>query len=180
MSYSHTGFRASFLRAAAAALIVGGPAMAQPADPGRAAPAAIAAEPSPFLGEWELDLTRMPDDYGPRPKRVTFSFEDVGSGQWRTRIEITAPDDSVRRVTIQYRRDGRAVQSEGDMAEGETAAFSSPAPDVLVMGIAKNSSLAGVRVYTISADGSEMTESASGVRGGGVPFVRSFHFRRIR
>ena len=180
MPYVRSGFRASFLQAVAAAFIVGGPAMAQPADPGRAASVATAAEPSPFLGEWELDLTRMPEDYGPPPKRVTFTFEDVGSDEWLTRIAITAPDDSVRRVAIRYRRDGQAVQSEGDMAEGETAAFRSPAPDVLVMSITKNGSLAGVRVYTISAGGNEMTESASGVRSGGVPFVRNFHFRRIR
>lgn len=180
MSYARSGFKASFLSAAAAAFIVGGPAKAQQVDPGRTAPVATAAEASPFLGEWELDLTRMPDDYGPSPKRVTFAFEDVGSGEWLTRIAIIAPDDSVRRVAIRYRRDGQAVQSEGDMAEGETAAFRSPAPNILVMSIARSGSLAGVRVYAISADGNEMTESASGVRSGGVPFVRNFHFRRIR
>lgn len=192
MSRSHSGFRAPFLHAAAAALIAAGPATAESGDPGHAAPVSAAgdsppaaagstaAEPSAFFGAWELDLTRMPEDYGPAPKRVTFTFENVGSGQWLTRIEITAPDDSVRRVTIRYRRDGQAVPSEGDMAEGETAAFSAPAPNVLVMSIARAGSLAGVRVYTVSADGNEMTESASGVRSGGVPFVRSFHFGRIR
>lgn len=191
MSYSRPGFRASFLHAAAAALIVGGPAIAQPSDPSPAAPVTAAggsppagdaptmAAQSSFLGQWELDLTRMPADYGPPPKRVTFAFEDVGSGQWLTRIEISAPDDSVRRVAIQYRRDGQAVQSEGGAAYGDSAAFNAPAPNVLVMSIAKDRGLAGVRVYTISADGAEMTESASGVRSDGVPFVRNFHFRRI-
>ena len=183
MSCPHPGFRAYFLRAAAAALILGG--LAQPGDPGLAAPFAsppaggAAAEPSPFLGEWELDLTRMPDDYGPHPKRVTFRFEDVGSGQWLTRVEIIAPDDSVRRMAVRYRRDGQAVQGEGDTADADSAAFNSPAPNVLVMGMAKDGGLVGVRVYAISADGNEMTESAAGVRGG-VPFVRNFHFRRIR
>lgn len=192
MSYARSGLGASFLTAAAVALVAGAPALAQPGGPGRAAPIAAAgdsppegiaparAEPSPFLGEWELDLTRMPDDYGPPPKRVTFGFDDVGSGQWRTRIEITAPDDSVRRVAIEYRRDGRAVRNEGDRADGDSAAFSSPAPNVLVMSTARNRELVAVRVYTISADGQDMTESAAGVRNGGVPFVRNFHFRRVR
>jgi hypothetical protein len=40
--------------------------------------------------------------------------------------------------------------------------------------------LASVRVYAISADGQEMTESAAGANGEGAPFVRNFHFRRIR
>lgn len=158
----------------AAALILGGNTVARPV-----AIAAPMTEQSPFIGTWELDLTRMPETYGPPPKRVTFTFEDIGAGKWRTKVEITAPDDSVRRMAVEYRRDGRAVQGEGDNAEGDTAAFNSPAPNVLVMNMARNKSPAGVRVYTISADGKEMTEAAAGIDGEGAPFVRNFHFRRI-
>ncbi len=175
MPYSHPRFEAVFFPAVAAALLVAGSA---PAQPGPARPAA--AEQSPFLGKWELDLTRMPDSYGPPPKRVTFTFADVGSGQWRTEIDITAPDDSVRHSAIQYRRDGKMALGEGDTSEADSAAFNSPAPNVLVMGLAKNKVLGALRVYTISADGKEMTESAANVDGAGAPFVRTFHFRRVR
>lgn len=146
------------------------------ASPGRIV---AAAETSPFLGLWELDLTRMPATYGPAPNRVTFSFEDIGSGTWRSRIEITAPDGNVRRIAIEYRRDGKATQSQGDNEDGDTAAFYSPAPNVLVMNIAKNKGPAGVRVYTVSADGKEMTEAAAGINAEGEPFVRNFYFRRV-
>src|SRR3546814_4568511 len=84
----------------------------------------------------------MPDTYGPAPKRVTFAFEDVGSGRWRTVIEINAPNGSVRRATSEYRRDGKAVQAEGDMAEADSAAFSSSARNVLVMRLDKDMGLA--------------------------------------
>ena len=137
-------------------------------------------EPSPILGEWELDLTRMPDNYGPPPKRVTFTFKDVGAGQWRTEIDITAPDDSVRHMAIQYRRDGKMVAGEGDTSEADSAAVNSPAPNVLVMSLSKNRTLGSVRVYAVSADGKEMTEAAANVDDKGAPFVRTFHFRRIR
>ena len=50
----------------------------------------------------------------------------------------------------------------------------------LVMTQARDGHPAPVRVYAISADGREMTESAAGVHDSGAPFVRSFHFRRIR
>src|SRR3546814_12143538 len=100
----------------------------------------------------------MPDTYGPAPKRVTFAFEDVGSGRWRTVIEITAPNGSVRRAASEYRRDGKAVQAEGDTAEADSAAVSSQAPNVLGMSLAKDKGLASVRVYTISADGQETTD----------------------
>ncbi|MDG2535135.1 hypothetical protein P6144_15855 [Sphingomonas sp. HITSZ_GF] len=166
MPHSQSRFAALLLPAA---LLIGG-----------AAPARPTPDASPFLGTWELDLSRMPDSYGPPPKRVTFTFRDVGAGQWRTEIDITAPDDSVRHSAVQYRRDGRMVPGEGDTGEADSAAFLSPAPNVLVMGLAKNRTLGAVRTYVISADGREMTESAANVDETGAPFVRSFHFRRIR
>jgi len=173
--------RTLLFSAAAAALIASGTANAQPADrDGVAVPASSAAERTPFFGIWELDLNRMPDNYGPPPKRVTFTFEDAGSGKWRTTVEITAHDDSVRRVSVEYLRDGRAVRGEGDNADADTAAVSSPAPNVLVFSMAKDRHLAGVRTYVTSPDGQEMTESAANVDGSGQPFVRNFHFRRIR
>jgi hypothetical protein len=147
---------------------------------GTAAPAQPAAEPSPFIGTWELDLTRMPESYGPPPKRVTFTFSDAGAGQWRTEIDIVAPDDSVRHSAVQYRRDGKMAAGEGDLREADSAAFSSPAANVLVMNLAKDRHQGAVRVYTISADGREMTESAANVDDKGAPFVRDFHFKRVR
>jgi len=174
MPYPHSRIGALLLPAAAL-LMASGAALARPE-----AARPVAAESSPFLGLWELDLTRMPDSYGPPPKRVTFSFRDVGDGQWRTEIDITAPDGSVRHSAIQYRRDGKMVPGEGDTGEADSAAFGAPAPNVLVMGLAKNRMLGAVRVYTISADGREMTESATNVDDKGAPFVRNFHFRRIR
>jgi hypothetical protein len=178
MSYTRLNVRPLFFSLAAASLILGGQAIAHfgGADSGAAASAAQ----SPFFGEWELDLTRMPDNYGPPPKRVVFTFADAGSGMWRTSVAITARDDSVRHMAAQYRRDGRAVQTEGDQAEGSSGAVNSPAPNVLVMNLASGHGLDSVRVYAISADGREMTESAAGVDTAGVPFVRNFHFRRIR
>ncbi|HEY7005383.1 MAG TPA: hypothetical protein VH392_02775 [Sphingomicrobium sp.] len=142
-------------------------------------PASAASQQSPFLGKWELDLTRMPDTYGPPPKRVTFTFQDVGSDQWRTTVEITGRDDSARHIAVQYRRDGRMVRGEGDNSEADSAAFKSPAPNILVMSQAKEKVLTGVRVYSISTDGNEMTESAANVDNSGAPFVRTFYFKRI-
>ena len=178
MSYAPRTVRTLLVSAAVAALVVGGRAVAQSTEP--AAPISQAVERSPFLGIWELDLTRMPDSYGPPPKRVTFAFEDVGSGEWLTKVEITAPDDSVRHVAVKYRRDGRAVRGEGDPIDGDIVAVHSPAPNVLVFGMGKDKKLIGARTYAVSADGQEMTESATSVDDAGTPFVRNFHFKRVR
>jgi hypothetical protein len=121
----------------------------------------------------------MPSTYGPPPKRVTYRFEDAGSGKWRTDVEIIGQDGSIRHATSEYRRDGQAVKIQGDTIDGDRAAFGSPAPDVLVGCLTGNTGFASVRTWAISADGREMTESAASLDEQGAPFVRNFHFRRI-
>ncbi len=63
-----------------------------------------AAAPSPFMGRWELDLTRMPSTYGPPPKRVIYSFQDIGEGTWRMVVDITAASGTWRRPIVQTER----------------------------------------------------------------------------
>lgn len=181
MSNARLRFIALFMPAAA--LFAGGPARATGEPAGgshRVSAISPAVDQSSFLGEWELDLTRMPDTYGPPPKRVVYTFEDAGADQWRTKIDIAAADGSVRHVAIRYRRDGQMVPGEGDAGAGETAAVNAPAPNVLVMSLANNKILESVRVYAVSDDGREMTESAAAVTAAGAPFVRNFHFKRLR
>lgn len=140
------------------------------------------AEPSatsPFLGLWELDLGNMPVTYGTPPKRVTYRFADAGDGQWSSAIDITAQDDSVRHMEARFGRDGKAFTSNGDDQEVDLAAAGSPAPDVLVLSLAKNKALQSVRTYAVSSDGQTMTESAAGIDDEGTPFVRNFTYHRV-
>jgi len=137
-------------------------------------------QPPSFLGKWALDVAKMPVTYGTPPKSVTYAFSDIGNGTWQTTIDIVMPDASVRHMEVRYRRDGQAVKGDGDKMEGDSAAVNSPAPNVLVMSLAKAKGLESVRVYAVSADGNEMTESAADVDDDGTPFVRNFRFTRIR
>jgi hypothetical protein len=134
---------------------------------------------SPFLGTWALDVADMPVTYGKPPKSVTYTFVDVGQGRWETRIKIVDQDGSVRDVSVRYLRDGQANAGKGYKGEGDQAAVNSPAPNVLVMSLAKDKGLESVRVYAVSANGQNLTESAADVDDEGVPFVRNFHYKRI-
>ncbi len=138
-----------------------------------------AVAPSPFLGRWELDLTRMPSTYGAPPKRVVYAFQAIGDGKWRTTIDITAPDGGVRHMVVAYRPDGVMAAGEGDISEADSAAILLPAPNVLVMNLSKNRMPGSVRVYTVTADSREMTESAAAVNDRGEPFVRNFHYKHL-
>jgi hypothetical protein len=139
-----------------------------------------ANSPSPFLGTWSLDVAHMPVTYGTPPKSVIYEFVDIGQGRWETRIKITDQDGSIRDISVSYLRDGHANSGKGYKGEGDSAAVNSPAPNVLVMSLAKDKGLESVRVYAVSANGREMIESAADVDDEGVPFVRNFHYKRIR
>lgn len=136
--------------------------------------------PSPFMGRWELDLTRMPTTYGPPPKRVVYSFQGIGDGKWRLVVDITGQDGSVRHMAASYRPDGTMAPSEGETSEADSVAAMTPTPNVLVLNIVKAKRLGSVRVYIVSANGNEMTESAAALNDKGEPFVRNFHYRRLR
>lgn len=135
---------------------------------------------SPFLGKWALDLRSMPATYGTPPKSVTYEFVDLGTGRWETRIHIVDNDHGVRDIAVSYARDGQANRGTGYAGEGDNAAVNSPAPNVLVMSLARDKQLESVRTYAVSANGREMIESAADVDDNGVPFVRNFRFTRIR
>jgi hypothetical protein len=133
---------------------------------------------SPFLGQWKLDTGSVAasDDAG--PASVTAEFADGGDGNWTTTYVITAKDGRAQRMNSRERLDGKAVPIAGDQTAYDSVAMNSPTPEVLVMGLAKGDNLGSVRVYTVSADGSEMTESATFIGEDGKPTVRRFHWVR--
>lgn len=174
---SHLPLRRPVLSLIAAAAIasVAGHAPAQPNQP----PSRVTA-PSPFTGRWELDLTRMPSTYGPPPKRVVYDFQDISGGKRRLTVDITGQDDSVRHMAVSYRPDGTTARSEGETSEADSAAIMTPAPNVLILNLARAKMPGSVRVYIVSASGNEMIESAAALDAQGEPFVRNFHYTRLR
>ena len=82
-------------------------------------------------------------------------------------------------MVSRYTRDGRAVKIGGDQLEADSVAVTTPAPNILVMGLAKDKRPGSTRVYSVSANGMELTESAVSVGDDGLPLVRTFHFTRM-
>lgn len=151
-----------------AIVIASTPALSAPAQQ----PAA-----SPFLGQWKLDTGSMPSSDA-APASVTAEFADGGAGIWNTTYVITAKDGSARRMTSRERLDGKAVPITGDQTVADSVAMTIPSPGTLVMGLSKGGNLASVRVYTVSADGSEMIENATFVGDDGKPLVSRFRWVR--
>ena len=144
------------------------------------APTAARSVPaSPLLGSWAVDVTRLPIPPEARPKRVTFTFRHAGGGKWRTNVDIIGNDGSESHASSTYTPDGTSVPVEGS-PEADIAAVRLPAPDVMVLALGKGGIPASTRVYTVAADGRNMTETAVYFGEDGKPIMRTNYFTRVR
>lgn len=147
-------------------------------------PATVDAAPntahSPLLGRWAVEVARLPMPPEARPKSVTITFSQSATDKWRTVVDIVAPDGTVRHMAGVYQLGGAAAKIEGDQLEADTATIATPAPNVMVLAMAKDGRPASTRVYTVTPNGQRMTESAVSYDDTGTPIIRTFYFTRIR
>lgn len=135
---------------------------------------------SPLLGTWAVDVARLPIPPETRPKSVTFTFSEAGAGKWSTRVDILGGDGSQRHMVSNYSLDGTAVAIQGDTAEADSVAVEIPAPNVMVMALAKGGVPASTRVYTVGADTKTMIETAAYLGNDGKPMMRTNYFTRMK
>ncbi|MFC5796584.1 hypothetical protein [Sphingopyxis terrae] len=90
---------------------------------------------------------------------MTISFRPAQDGKWTTRVEIVAPDGSVKYSESTAALDGVAVPITGNMGFIDTVALRQPAPDTLVMTLGKAGTRVSTRVYTVAKDLKSMTET---------------------
>lgn len=144
--------------------------------------AAVFAAPaaSPLLGTWAVDTARLPMPPEARPKSVTFTFADAGEGKWATDVAIV----DVAGVQMHYfatvALDGTSVPIKGATLEADTVALKSPAPNVLVMGLAKDGHPASTRIYAVAPDGKTLIETSVYFGDNGAPIMRTHYFTRVR
>jgi hypothetical protein len=135
---------------------------------------------SPLLGTWAVDVSRLPMPPEARPKNVTIIFSDAGDGKWRTNVDILGGDGSERHMSSTYTLDGTPSGIQGDLAEADVGAVKIPAPNVMVLELAKGGVPASTRVYTVARDGKTMIETAAHLGDDGKPMLRTNYFRRVR
>ena len=141
---------------------------------------AATSPPSPLLGRWAVDVSRLPIPPEARPKSVTISFSDAGSGKWTTRVDIVDANGSESIATATHDLEGTPAHGEGNFAEADTAAAKSPKPDVLIMALGKGGVPASTRIYAVAANGKHMIETAVYFGHDGMPVMRTNYFNRVR
>lgn len=139
---------------------------------------ASAESASPLLGSWAVDLSRLPMPPEARPKSVTITYSDAGSGKWRTNVDVVRPDGSEDHAAGIHTLDGTPAPVTGNF-EADTTAARLPEPNVMIMALAKGGIPASTRIYTVAPDGKTMTETAVYFRDG-QPVMRTNHFTRVK
>lgn len=135
--------------------------------------------PSPLIGSWAVDVSRLPMALEARPRRVTITFGDAGAGKWSTEVDIVGADGSENRSTGIATLDGKPSSVTGN-GEADTAAFEMPSPTVLIMALSKGGVPGSTRVYTVADGGESLVETAVYFGDHGAPIVRTHYFARVR
>lgn len=135
-----------------------------------------ASASSPLTGRWSLDVARVPAEE--RPRKVTIAFQRSADQKWTTQVEIIGPDGQSMQAESTAALDGAAVPITGTMPFIETVSLRQPAPNTLVMTLAKGGAPVSTRVYAVAKDQKWMTETIVWA-GNSVPKLETNHFRRI-
>jgi hypothetical protein len=154
-----------------AGLIQNAPTLAQSS-------AATTSAPSPLLGSWAVDVSRLPIPPEARPKRVTIAFKEAGNGKWTMQVDIVDASGSETRVEGTYALDGSTVPLQGTI-EADVGAIKKPESNVLVLALGKGGMPASTRIYTVNPDGKSMIETAVNTAGNGLPMMRTNYFSRV-
>lgn len=134
---------------------------------------------SPLIGSWTVDVSRLPTPPAARPKSATITFGDAGSGKWITHVDIVDAGGGESHAVGTSALDGTASPVQGS-PEADTVALKSPAPNVLVMALAKDGHPASTRIYAVAADGKSLVETAVYFDDNGVPIMRTHYFTRVK
>ena len=134
---------------------------------------------SPLLGSWALDLEGSEIPIAARPKSVTITYSDAGSGKWRSNVDIVGGDGGKISAAGTYPLDGTAAPSQG-YANVDTVAASVPVPNVMVMAFYKEGMPRTTRTYTVAQDGGTMTETIVWLNINGKPEITTNRFKRLK
>lgn len=141
-----------------------------------AAETAQVAQSAPLAGKWSLDVARLPENE--RPEAVTITFTPETDGRWHTLVWIANRDGGTIKSESTAATDGVPVPVDGNFAEIDSVALRQPAPDTLVMTLAKGGQRFSTRVYTVAKDGRSMTETIIWANGE-MPEPKALVFKRV-
>lgn len=147
-----------------------------PYNAARPQSAVAAAQGSPLVGRWALDVAAVPAEE--RPRAVTISFSVAPDRRWTTLVEIVNADGGTLHAESTAALDAAPVPTAGNIGFIDSASLRQPAPGTLVMTLGKDGAPVSTRVYTVSRDRKSMTETIIWA-GSTMPKLETNTFHRI-
>ncbi|MFO1493304.1 MAG: hypothetical protein U1F26_01415 [Lysobacterales bacterium] len=138
---------------------------------------AEASNLQPLIGSWSVDVERLPMPAEARPRSVTMQFAETADHRLSMRVVVIDPTGKELRAEGLGPLDGSAYPVEGNL-EADSSAARAPAPGVLVVQLVRQGVPGSTRIYTVSADGQSMIETAANVGDDGKPYMRTHYFHR--
>jgi len=141
-------------------------------------PASSTFAASPLAGRWTLDVASLQMPPEARPQSVSLAFAELPGDRWSSQVAIVEHGGNRLEATSTMRLDGTPAPATGSYPVDRVAG-KMPAPGVLVMQFIYQDIPRSTRVYTVSADGTVLTETEAYFRDG-QPVLRTAHFARAR
>jgi hypothetical protein len=140
--------------------------------------AAAATTPSPIIGKWAVDTSRMNMPPEARPKSVYVTFAEVGADKLTMSVDIVYADGKQIHTKGTNPLDGTSVPVVGS-PEADAAAMAHPQANVIVVALGMGGMPASTRIYSAAPDGKTMNETVSFVDDKGKPGTRMHYFTRV-
>lgn len=137
----------------------------------------FAGEHHLLLGTWKVDVSKLntPDP----PASVTMVLAEAGSGSFTMTIDIVTRDGKTIHNGGEFKPDG-SLNTVSGSGELDVATFAMPNRRSLVMGAALAGHPSHTRVWTLSDDGTYMTETIVGHIDGKTPHIRTATWNRAK
>ena len=141
---------------------------------------AHALPPSPLLGSWKLDISRLSFPRRAKPPRsVLLTVAASGVGRWTVVIRTVNADGSARRAESSFNLDGTPTLVSDTAGEGTAVSVTCPNQRTMIWATAVNGHPADAHVFTVSQSGLEETETIVGTGPDGQPHSRTNSWRRV-
>jgi hypothetical protein len=131
-----------------------------------------------LTGTWSVDVAKL--NQSDPPKSVTMVFAEAADGSFTLTFDIVTPDGkNIHAGGSRAKADGSLIHVSGS-DELDVATFAMPNRRILVMGAALAGRPSHTRVWSLSDDGTYMTETIVGYIDGATPHIRTAIWKRVK
>ena len=130
---------------------------------------AMAADSSPWVGTWTLDVAKSTFSPGPAPKSDVIVTTDAGGGKFHSDVTVVTADGKTLHTEATYALDGKDSAVTGG-PEGQTVAVQEDAKThTLTLTIKVKGKVTTTATSVMASDGKSFTSTGTGTTPDGKP-----------